>query len=380
MTDEKKRFFITVIPGMESVAYLELCDLWALTPSFLPPPQAEFFKGGLEIEAPLAVGCELNRWLRLSNRILLRWLDFPAPNIAAFKGRVADLPWAHYFAPGSRVDLQYSSRSSKLSYKKQILQTLEPFLEKHNISNVKGGHKVFFRFFRDHCQVSIDTTGERGQFRGKNKKVAAASLRDNTAAGLIRMLFQGLDLSKYTLIDPMAGSGTFLLEALQWRHPLNRSFAFESFPLLTGEKAYVESSVSSTINAALAIERDKKVVAATRENLSQIGQGKIQIIAGDYRKVSADDFPEPRLMIVNPPWGKRLKSDLSQDWLGDLLRTWLPDRLGILWPSRPLPDHPGYEVVRRVWLENSGVKNQFAVLIPRASSSATGKTPGQQKR
>jgi len=361
--ETEHRFYVSISPGMENMAYLELCQRLAEPPFLRPAPVVEFHKGGLEVTLPTTVGLALNSYLRLSSRILMRVANFDSPKIYAFKKQMALLPWRSFFK--DKVQLQFTSRSSKLSVKKQILRELEPLLKKQGLQWGNEGPSLFVRLFRDSCEVSIDTTGARGQFRGQGKVVGQASLRDTTAAGLLRMLMQGLgDEERITLVDPMAGGGTFLMEALERHCPLDRGFVCESFPVYDASLRPQKMAEYSPHLHVMGIERDSKTAAKGRKNLSRFPSEVWTWIESDYKGVEAR--PEAPVMIMNPPWGKRIPQDRDPQWLDKLLKNWKPRRLGLLWHGGALPSHAGYSSVRHLWLENSGLRNQFIVLIPKA--------------
>ena len=81
----------------------------------------------------------------------------------------------------------------------------------------------------DTCTVSADTSGEPLHRRGYRQEVSRAPLRETLAAGILVLAgYDGVE----PLVDPMCGSGTFLIEGAwmsQRRAPgLQRAFAFES--------------------------------------------------------------------------------------------------------------------------------------------------------
>ena len=215
----ERTFFLTTIPGLESVSHLELCDKWGRASDFFNLshyPEARFFKGGFEFKAPLEAGLFFNSQLRTNTRMLLREESFEAPNEKAFLDGLKKINWDQYFSDKSYFDFKFTSKSSKISMKNQVQKCLEQTLKPLKVKYDPKGATIFVRFFRDKCSISIDCSGEAAFKRGDKTKGSIASLRESTANGLLRALFQGIQ-GPFELIDPMCGSGTFLTEALKIR-------------------------------------------------------------------------------------------------------------------------------------------------------------------
>src|SRR3546814_8924297 len=83
----------------------------------------------------------------------------------------------------------------------------------------------------DLVTISLDTTGESLHKRGFKEGVAKAPMRETMAAMFLRQC--GYDGTQ-TVLDPMCGSGTFVIEAAEIALGLqpgrSRTFAFEHLP------------------------------------------------------------------------------------------------------------------------------------------------------
>jgi len=218
------------------------------------------------------------------------------------------------------------------------------------------------------CTLYLDTSGQPLWQRGLRKASVDAPLKENLAAGILKMT--GWQPAQ-PLIDPMCGSGTFLLEAVQMaldRAPgLERGFAFEllkHFEALTWAKlrAAAEARVKPAASLASSLDIrgydiDERAVRATRRNLQEAGFGGIvSVDRGDLLDIQPSG--EAGILLANPPYGERigeedelaafyplLGSALKRHWAGwncffftaDLR---LPKLLGLK-PSRKTPLHNG---------------------------------------
>lgn len=210
------------------------------------------------------------------------------------------------------------------------------------------------------CTLYLDTSGQPLWQRGFRKATVEAPLKENLAAGLLKM--SGWQATQ-ALVDPMCGSGTFLLEAIQLaldRAPgLDRNFAFErlkSFRALawaeirSAAEARVKTDVDLNIQG---YDLDPRAVRAARRNLQESGFGaSVRVEQADLLDITAP--AESGILLTNPPYGERigeqeelaafypqLGSALKRHWAGwncffftaDLR---LPKLLGLK-PSRKTP-------------------------------------------
>ena len=142
-----------------------------------------------------------------------------------------------------------------------------------------------------------------------------APLRENLAAGILR-------LAKWSpgipLLDPMCGSGTFLLEAalmaLDIAPGLGRHFAFEKFRNFDWRRWRELSHQSAcrqkakTPQAIYGSDLSGDVLKAARTNLAAAGLEKIvSLKQANVLEISAP--AKEGIIVTNPPYGVRVSSD-----------------------------------------------------------------------
>lgn len=192
--------------------------------------------------------------------------------------------------------------------------------ERPNIETRNPDVGVHVFLTENECTLYLDTSGQPLWQRGFRKASVEAPLKENLAAGILKL--SGWQPGT-PLIDPMCGSGTFLLEAVQMaldRAPgLDRTFAFErlrSFRALAW--AEIRAAAEARVLPAERMEirgydNDERAVRATRRNLQEAGFGAI--ISVDRSDVlETQPLTEHGILIANPPYGERIG---EQDELAD---------------------------------------------------------------
>jgi len=164
----------------------------------------------------------------------------------------------------------------------------------------------------DECTLYLDTSGAPLYQRGLRQKTVEAPLKENVAAGILRL--SGWQPGT-PLIDPMCGSGTFLLEAAQIALGIapgaGRDFGFQrlrNFDLATW-KDLLDTAMDAEKPAenAQIFGSDSSPVAvrAALANLDRAGLlPAVTLSSGDILDLRA---PAPGgVMVANPPYGERL--------------------------------------------------------------------------
>lgn len=184
--------------------------------------------------------------------------------------------------------------------------------ERPNIDTRNPDVSVHVFLTENECTLYLDTSGQPLWQRGFRKASVEAPLKENLAAGILKL--SGWQPGQ-ALVDPMCGSGTFLLEAVQValdRAPgLDRTFAFErlkSFRALAW--ADIRSAAEARVKPAEALQiygydRDEHAVRASRRNLQQAGFGNVvQVDRSDLLDLDAP--ASAGIMLTNPPYGERI--------------------------------------------------------------------------
>jgi putative N6-adenine-specific DNA methylase len=161
----------------------------------------------------------------------------------------------------------------------------------------------------------VDTSGDALYQRGNRKASIEAPLRENLAAGILQL--SGWKVGQ-PLLDPMCGSGTFLLEAammaLNIAPGLKRSFGFEKLKNFESD-TWKKIKNTALKNAKPAIfqkiygsDSDLRAVRVARQNLSEAGLLEaVQLTQVDITEAIPPS--DNGVLVANPPYGVRIGED-----------------------------------------------------------------------
>lgn len=298
--------FCIVQPGLEPV----LCD--ELQGLGFGPLRAE--PGGVAFDGGWSDVWRANLLVRGASRILARLGSFPVFHLAQLDKRARRFPWGDVLRPDVPVRVDVTCRNSKIYHAKAVSQRVE-----RAISEAFGAPiardaelKVRVRIDDNVCTFSIDTSGELLHRRGFKEAVAKAPMRESLAALFLRECgYRGEE----PVLDPMCGSGTFLIEAAEIAQGLapgrRRSFAFAqlaSFDADAWSRMRGAHAASATDLCFFGSDRNPGAVEASRTNARRAGvDGVCAFEQRDASDAMPPDGP-PGLVIVNPPYGDRIGS------------------------------------------------------------------------
>ena len=290
-------FFLVALPGLEDLVAAELAE-------WFPDLSAETQHGGVAVTAPLDIGLGFNFCLKTPTRVMVRLKRFRCRDFPKLYQTVMALPWFDFVPPECRMVAHASTRLSRLKIKSRIESTCVDAWKKIAPAAKGPEFNVYVRLVDDECTISLDTSGERLHKRGVRTHVGEAPLRETIAAALVRMVRTHAEgVTEVEVVDPMAGSGTFLLEAATAHRLIDqREFA----PLkITARKPAAREGLKVT--RLIGFERDEATVKAARVNLAGL-----TVDFRDEDIFTAEPLPAAagaRWLFVNPPYGERLRVD-----------------------------------------------------------------------
>ena len=162
------------------------------------------------------------------------------------------------------------------------------------------------------CTLSLDSSGESLHKRGYRESQTEAPINEALAAGLIMLTgWRG----ESDFVDPMCGSGTFLIEAAMiaanMAPGMNRSFLSEDWNGLIPKKLWYEAmdEANDLVNTEVetdiqGYDIDGEIIRAARQNAERAGVD--HLIHFQQRPVSSLSHPKKYgFLITNPPYGQR---------------------------------------------------------------------------
>jgi putative N6-adenine-specific DNA methylase len=169
---------------------------------------------------------------------------------------------------------------------------------------------VHVRLDHDQCSIGLDTSGDLLHKRGFKAEVGKAPMRETVAAMLLRL--SGYD-GREPVVDPMCGSGTFVIEAAEIAAGLNpgrgRSFAFEhlaTFDAAAWQKMRKMSARPKSDAHAYGSDRDTGAIRMSVANALRAGvEARTTFARHTISEIRPPAGP-PGLVIVNPPYGDRI--------------------------------------------------------------------------
>lgn len=167
--------------------------------------------------------------------------------------------------------------------------------------------------------LSLDSSGESLQHRGYKVMQTEAPISEALAAGMLEKA--GWD-GQCDFVDPMCGSGTFLIEAAMIALNIppgiyRKKFAFErwqNFDKDLFDELYNDDSCEREFNFHIyGFDKNKSAVLVAQENIKAAGLDKY--ITVEVREIKDFERPteNPCLLATNPPYGERLLSNNREE-------------------------------------------------------------------
>ncbi len=301
---EPFEILLVCAPGLELPLLEEVRALGFAEPTQVP--------GGVTIQGQWPDVWRANLELRGAVRVLARIGSFMAFHLAQLDKRARKFPWSDILRKDVPVKVQVTSKASKIYHAKAASQRIETALtDSHGITLAEDAALVIkVRIDDNQVTISLDTSGEPLHRRGHKEAVGKAPLRENMAAMFLRQM--GFD-GQTPVVDPMCGSGTFLIEAAEIAAGLqpgrSRSFAFQdlaSYDPQAFEMLRKKGSGAAPRPLFFGSDRDAGAVRNATANAARSGVSDwTQFACHGAQEVRPPDGP-PGLVMVNPPYGGRI--------------------------------------------------------------------------
>ena len=352
-------FFVVVPPGLEEDFSEELKEFSSFLvgkdglPVASPFTDFKIEKGGVTLKGEPLVILQIHYFSKIASRILLRLGRFHANEFFQLEKGLRSLKIESWVGSGT-FHLQVDAQKSKINNEKRIFEVASQVWKKQlQTKEVKFvDEKLFLRNDDDEVTVSLDLTGEHLHKRGSERELGGvAPIRETLAAALVRFLIGGAPLNllrEVTLLDPMAGSGTLLIEANQIYQPLlQREFAFQKqswIPSLLKSASFFSNYrqiPTGTWKRFIALDRSLEA----RERLRHLPSDLVSPLEIFAPNEFVPEKTSPLWVISNPPYGERLEK-IPAPQLRELLLKADPERVAVI-----LPKALGLELIQH-WPKN----------------------------
>ncbi|WP_448607514.1 THUMP domain-containing class I SAM-dependent RNA methyltransferase [Paenimyroides ceti] len=284
-----------------------------------------------------------NLALRSALKILKPIKQFKAYNEQSLYKGIQSIDWSTIFNVNQSFVVDVTVNSDHFNHSQFVAlkskdaivdQFREAFGKRPNIDKDYPDVRINVHIQKDDCSVSLDTSGASLHHRGYRTATNIAPINEVLAAGIL--LLSGWDGSTHFL-DPMCGSGTFLVEAamIACNIPANinrKEFAFERWndwdnDLFDQIEASLLKKIKEFHYDIIGYDKAPSAVIKAKDNAKNAN-------LDEYIKVSQQNFFDtqketegPLHMVFNPPYGERLDIDLERFYreIGDTLKQSYPN-------------------------------------------------------
>jgi putative N6-adenine-specific DNA methylase len=295
--------FLVTVPGLETVLMQE-----ALEQGFTG---AVAVPGGVTFQGGWPDVWRANLVLRGATRVLARIGGFMAFHLAQLDKRSRKFPFGELLRTDVPLRVQVTTKASKIYHARAAAQRVETALTDTHGLTLDPEAELILKVRIDDNQVlfSLDTSGESLHKRGHKEAVGKAPMRETLASLMLR---QAGYTGSEPVLDPMCGSGTFVIEAAEIAAGLQpgrtREFAFQSLANYDAD-AFAAMRTTSDIQPAAHFygsDRDAGAVRMATANAARAGVDTLTHFVNHAAGEATPPEGPPGLVIVNPPYGARI--------------------------------------------------------------------------
>ncbi|WP_339706382.1 THUMP domain-containing protein [uncultured Kriegella sp.] len=283
-----------------------------------------------------------NLCLRTAIKIIKPIHSFSVQGENELYKKIYDMEWSEYLSVDTTFAIDTTVNSDNFSHSLYVSQKVKDAIVdkfrdtdgfRPNVDVKFPDVRINIHIHKDHCNVSLDSSGRSLHHRGYRISTNIAPINEVLAAGLL--LLSGWD-GRSDFLDPMCGSGTMLTEAamIACNIPANinrKEFAFEKWEDF--DEALFEKIVESSLKKArefshkiIGYDKAPSAVRKAKENIENANLSEY-ITVERKNFFNTEKFNDgPLKMVFNPPYGERLNLDMEEFYgsIGDTLKRSYP--------------------------------------------------------
>ena len=327
-----------------------------------------------------------NIYLRCAERVHLKVAEFEAKSFDELFEGTKRVNWAKYIPYGGEFPISKASSIKSKLYsipdiqsivKKAVVESLKKsYLETGMIKEDKEKYPIYVFIHKDKVTLTIDTSGTALHKRGYREKANKAPIRETLAAAIMELVPWR---PGRTLIDPMCGSGTLLIEAamkgINMAPGLNREFISEKWRTMDKKIWWdVRREAYDQINNDVEFkiygyDIDEEALEIAREN-AEIAGVEDYIVFENRNALDLTSDEEYGFIVTNPPYGERLEDadtvKMLYKQLGYVLRRLKNWSYYLITSYEDFENEFGQEATKRRKLYNGMLKsNLYQYIGPR---------------
>ncbi|MCX7036602.1 MAG: bifunctional 23S rRNA (guanine(2069)-N(7))-methyltransferase RlmK/23S rRNA (guanine(2445)-N(2))-methyltransferase RlmL [Proteobacteria bacterium] len=323
-TETLQRFVATVPKGFADLLALELATLGAT--------DIRERAGGVTFWGPLAIGYRACLESRLASRVLLQVGNASMTDAQSLYDAVRTVDWREHLDIGGTLACEYTgshpaitnSYFGTLKVKDAICdQFRDTTGGRPDVQTERPSLRVHAHAAGNQVTLSIDLAGESLSRRGYRIAGGEAPLRENLAAGiLMRAGWPKIAEAGGEFLDPMCGSGTFVIEAAWMAANIAPGLMRDFFGFLgwRGHDAGLWNKLRDDAMERMhqqvpviirGTDRSSAAIATAAANARRAGVGRdilfeqVELAKVRPSRVDAADVSFG-LLCVNPPYGQRI--------------------------------------------------------------------------
>lgn len=317
MANERFEMVAKTFQGLEDVLAEELRALGA--ENVEPGKRMVSFEGDLEMLYRANLSC------RTALRILKPIYKFIARDTDELYEFTKEFDWGKLMSPSSTFAIDTVAYSDEFTHSRfvtyRVKDAIVDWFKDRYGDDVRPGVRlqdadvmINVHIAGDRVTLSLDSSGESLHKRGYRVAQTEAPINEVLAAGIILKSGWRGDCP---LVDPMCGSGTFLIEAALIAANINpgvyrKHFSFENWRDFDAElfdRLYNDDSNEKEFNFKIyGADISPKAVEIANRNIKSAGVGRM--IELETKPLSAwTEAPENGVLVTNPPYGERISAD-----------------------------------------------------------------------
>ena len=326
-----EKFFASCPRGLENSLAAELQSLGAAQPAATD--------GGVVFAGEFHLAYKVNLHSRLASRLLWQLARQRYQTEEDIYQMAHALPWTDWFGPELTLRVNVSAIHCPLPSLDFITLKIKDAVcdrfredtgRRPSVDTRRPDTRIHAFLNATDIFLYLDTSGEPLFKRGWRKMRGDAPLRENLAAGILHLASWSPGIP---FLDPMCGSGTFLMEAALMSFNIapgtGRHFAFEKLKNFDARKWKMllheseREQKAKTLVPVYGSDLHGEALKHARANLAAAGlEGTVAL-----KQVNVLEMKAPAsagIMVANPPYGKRVGEikELEKFYpqLGDVLK------------------------------------------------------------